>query len=136
MWVAWTAVGFPHPQVSVPHPGNNGYRDISFIPGFNWISGKAVKCIVCSRNMIILEPEVFIAAPPRENLNNITAAATFSVQWNRNMFLNTDSNDGFSVIIDISNQKLSKLNYYKNAQTYLLSIFASLPIVKIIVSVY
>jgi len=35
VWVAWTAVGFPHRQVSGPRPGNHGYRDISFIPGFN-----------------------------------------------------------------------------------------------------
>ncbi len=39
--MAWTAVGFAHLQVSIPCLGNNGYRDLSLIPGFNWISGKA-----------------------------------------------------------------------------------------------
>jgi hypothetical protein len=42
-------VGFAHLQFIVLCPGNNGYRDISAIsltPGFNWISEKAVKCII------------------------------------------------------------------------------------------
>jgi hypothetical protein len=49
VWVAWTAVCFANLQVTLLCPGNNGYRDISAIsltPGFNWISGKAVKRII------------------------------------------------------------------------------------------
>ncbi len=30
-------MGFAHLQVSVSCLGNNAYRDISLIPGFNWI---------------------------------------------------------------------------------------------------
>jgi len=29
------SVGFTHLEVSVPHPGNNGYRAIFLIPGFS-----------------------------------------------------------------------------------------------------
>ncbi len=44
----WCGVRPPASQRT--RSGNNGYRDISpisLIPGFNWISGKAVKRIIC-----------------------------------------------------------------------------------------
>ncbi len=57
-------MGLSHRQVSVPCLGNNGYRDISLILGFSWISEKAVKRIICN---ILQWIKFFIATKKTSN---------------------------------------------------------------------